>query len=175
MKKTLIFAMAAVLTAACAPAHAETGRVELRGTAEGSALAGTVTFSDSPGGLVMRAEISGAAPGKHGFHVHQFGECGDAGKAAGDHYNPAGVSHGLLMKDGFEHAHAGDLGNFEVGADGKGLLEAVIPGLCLTGCEWPIAGRSVVFHEKEDDFGQPAGNAGGRAGCGPIVLSRENS
>jgi Cu-Zn family superoxide dismutase len=26
----------------------------------------------------------------------------------------------------------------------------------------------VILHEKEDDFGQPTGNAGGRIGCGVI-------
>lgn len=71
------------------------------------------------------------------------------------------------------HAHAGDLGNIEIGADGTGTLEVTIPELCLTGCKYSLEGKSVILHEKEDDFGQPTGNAGGRIGCGPILLSSE--
>ena len=31
-----------------------------------------------------------------------------------------------------------------------------------------VAGRAFILHEKQDDFGQPTGNAGGRIGCGKI-------
>lgn len=175
MKYTRVFTLVAVFAAICFAAHAESGRADLRGTAEGSPLSGSVAFRDTPGGLSVRAAVENATPGPHGFHIHRFGSCGDAGKAAGDHYNPAGAPHGNLLKDGFERAHAGDLGNFEVGADGKGVLEVLVPGICLAGCERSVAGRSVVFHENRDDFGQPSGNAGPRSGCGGIFLTGENS
>ncbi|MBI4430987.1 MAG: superoxide dismutase family protein [Candidatus Omnitrophica bacterium] len=32
--------------------------------------------------------------------------------------------------------------------------------------------RAVILHEKEDDFGQPTGNAGGRIACGKIGLKK---
>ena len=37
------------------------------------------------------------------------------GKAAGSHYNPMGAPHGQVLKDGMQHAHAGDLGNITAG------------------------------------------------------------
>ena len=30
-------------------------------------------------------------------------------------------------------------------------------------------GRAIIVHEKQDDGGQPTGNAGGRIGCGLIT------
>lgn len=150
---------------------AETAVVIIQGTQQGSALSGKAVLKDTPAGLEIRASLSGVSPGKHGFHIHQFGACGDAGKAAGGHFNPDGVQHGLLMKDGFVHAHAGDLGNIEAAADGTAKYEAVIGSLSLSGDKYSVAGRSLILHEKEDDFGQPTGNAGGRVGCGGIFIT----
>jgi Cu-Zn family superoxide dismutase len=65
--------------------------------------------------------------------------------------------------------HAGDLGNVEILADGTGNYEAAIPGLALSEGAYNVLGRSVIVHEKEDDFGQPLGNAGARIACGIIA------
>ncbi len=175
MKKLFIAFLAAASVAAVRPASAdtvETGTAHLRGTAPGSTLEGKITFQETAEGLKVTGTVRNASPGKHGFHVHQFGDCADSGKAAGDHYNPDGVHHGHLLKDGLLQAHAGDLGNFEVGADGSGSYEALVPGLTLSGGKYSVGGRAVVFHEKVDDFAQPAGNAGARSACGEIVLVR---
>ncbi|MBI2167628.1 MAG: superoxide dismutase family protein, partial [Candidatus Omnitrophica bacterium] len=48
--------------------------------------------------------------------------------------------------------------------------EKVVPGLTLKEGEYAVAGRALILHEKEDDFGQPTGNAGGRIACGVIQL-----
>ena len=103
----------------------------------------------------MEASVKGVSPGKHGFHIHENGACTEEGKAAGGHFNPDQASHGLLSKDGFAHSHAGDLGNIEVAADGTGKLEVILPGLSLTEGKYNVTGKSVILHEKEDDFGQP--------------------
>ena len=132
-------------------------------------LSGEVTFDETPEGLKVSANIEQAPPGRHGFHIHEKGDCADKGNAAGSHFNPDGVTHGDLSKDGFEHAHAGDLGNIEIDSNGTGKLEKVLPGLTLVEGKYGVVGRSVIVHEKEDDFGQPTGNAGGRIGCGIIV------
>lgn len=138
---------------------------------EGSSISGKVTFTEMGEGLKIDAEISGAPAGKHGFHIHENGDCSDAGNAAGGHFNPDSAPHGDLIKDGFAHAHAGDLGNIEIDTSGNGKLEKLIPGLTLKEGQYGVAGRSVILHEKEDNFGQPTGNAGGRIACGLIPKS----
>lgn len=150
---------------------AETGIATIIGTSAGSEVSGEVKFEDTAEGLKVGVQVENVLPGKHGFHIHQYGLCQDEGKAAGGHYNPEGAGHGFVMKDGFSKAHAGDFGNIEVGPDGKGSLETVIPGLTLSNGTRNAAGRAVILHEKEDDFGQPTGNAGGRIGCGQIVIA----
>lgn len=148
-----------------------TGVAEVQGTAPSSSIKGTVQFADTPAGLKVSAQLTGVPTGQHAFHIHEFGSCVDSGKAAGGHYNPMSAPHGQVLKDGIQHAHAGDLGNITAGADGKAVVEAVIPGVTLTGGPYSVAGRAVILHEKVDDFSQPAGNAGSRIGCGPIVIN----
>lgn len=140
----------------------------LKPTQEESFISGKVTFAELEEGLKIDAEVSGVSPGKHGFHIHEKGDCSDAGNAAGGHFNPDAVPHGDLMKDSFTHAHAGDLGNIEINANGDGKLAILIPGLTLKEGKYGVAGRAVILHEKEDNFGQPTGNAGGRIACGKI-------
>ena len=161
------------LLVVCAPAFAETGKAMIQGTAEGSPIAGTAIFADTDQGLHITVQVAHVPPGLHGLHVHQFGSCQDAGKAAGGHYNPDEVKHGYLPKDGFMGAHAGDLGNIEIGPDGSGTLDLTLPDLSLNSELYNVGGRAVILHEKPDDFSQPTGNAGGRIGCGPILITGE--
>ena len=151
--------------------RAESGKAQIKSTSDVYKIEGTVTFNDTKEGLKISAQLTGVPPGAHGFHIHEFGCCDDLGKAAGGHYNPMGSKHGMVTKDGMNMAHAGDLGNIIAGADGKAELEAVLPGIRLTGGKYNVAGRSVILHEKEDDFSQPLGNAGGRIGCGIIAVT----
>jgi Cu-Zn family superoxide dismutase len=130
----------------------------------GSKLSGKVTLTDTGSGVDVVIEVAGAKPGKHGAHVHETPDCSapDA-KSAGSHYNPDNHPHGLPTAP--EH-HIGDLGNIDVGADGKGKLDVLMPGANLkTGDPHSFLGRSIIIHEKLDDGGQPVGNAGGRIGC----------
>jgi len=64
-------------------AHAENAVAMLSGTAEGSVLTAEVSLQDTETGLLIEASFKNAPPGKHGFHIHQFGSCSDSGKAAG--------------------------------------------------------------------------------------------
>ena len=162
-----------VLLSSAGVAVAATGVANIKGTKPDSSLSGKAILTDTPEGLKISLNLENVPPGKHGFHIHENGACGDEGKAAGGHYNPEGVPHGLIFKDGFEHAHAGDFGNIEIRASGSGKFETVVEGLTLAGGKHNVAGRSFILHEKEDDFSQPTGNAGGRIGCGVIELSKE--
>ncbi len=175
-RSILIFSLvlAASLTAGlmvAGLAHADTAIAVIQATTPDSKVSGSVELTDTPEGLKISGNFQNLTPGKHGFHIHENGACGEAGKAAGGHYNPGKVDHGLLSKDGFAHAHAGDFGNVEIGADGTGKFQAVEKGLTLKGGEHSVAGKAFILHEKEDDFGQPTGNAGGRIGCGIIEVT----
>src|SRR3989338_3005074 len=150
---------------------AERAVAAIRGTADGSLVSGEVTFEETEDDLKITADLTNVPPGKHGFHIHEYGSCENEGKAAGVHYNPHSVPHGHLATDGFENAHAGDLGNIDIKSDGTGKLETLIPGLSVSKGQYSVAGRTVIVHEKEDDFGQPTGNAGARTGCGTIAIA----
>ncbi len=164
---------ALTLTLACCGAFADSGLAQVKGTAANSPISGTVAFKDVKGGLRVTAHLMGLPLGTHGFHIHEFGSCDDAGRAAGGHYNPTGAKHGDVVKKGLKRAHAGDLGNIQAGPDGTASLEAVVPKASLTGGKYDVAGRAIVVQEKPDDFSQPAGNAGGRIACGVIVIVPE--
>ena len=155
------------------PAYAENAKATLWSTVAGAHdELGTILLEDTGIGLKVNVHISNASPGKHGFHIHEFGSCRDMGKAAGGHFNPNNVPHGDLMTDGLFQAHTGDLGNFEVASDGTGALELTLPGLTVSNGSYSVAGRAFVLHAKPDDFGQPTGNAGGRVACGTIIVIR---
>lgn len=162
----IFLSLLALSAASCA--NAKSIVAELHGTDPDSKITGEVHFHPTEKGVMVMAHVEGVPPGAHGFHIHEKGDCGDFGNAAGGHFNPDGLSHGDAAKDGIGHAHAGDLGNIQIGADGKGDLEKTINGLTLEPGKYGVAGRSVVLHEKPDDFGQPTGNAGGRIGCAEI-------
>lgn len=137
-----------------------------------SNLSGQVSFSETASGVLIQATVNSAPSGLHGFHIHETGSCQNRGNAAGGHFNPDQVKHGKLIVDGFARAHAGDLGNILIAADGTGSLQQSIPGLTLTEGRYAIANRAIILHAGKDDFSQPTGNAGGRIGCGVIALSK---
>ena len=113
-------------------------------------IKGLVTFEQpSSGPTVINVSFSGLAPGKHGFHIHEFGNLSNACVTAGAHFNPYKKTHG---GPGVEERHVGDLGNVEADKDGnyKGVLKDDL--IRLTG-EHSIIGRSVIVHEGEDDLG----------------------
>lgn len=135
----------------------------------GSSVAGTVSFTQEPTGVRVVGNFSGLTPGaKHGFHVHQFGDCSapDA-SSAGEHFNPAGHPHGDQSAAAGAR-HVGDLGNLTADAQGNATIDLTDAMLMLHGAN-QIVGKAVVVHAKADDFGQPSGNAGGRIACGVIT------
>ena len=138
-------------------------------SASGSKVTGTVTFTKSGDTVQVIADISGLTPGKHAFHIHEFGDCSAAdATSAGSHFNPMKKPHGA--PDAAER-HEGDLGNIEADSNGKAHLEMKDSMLKLSG-ENSIIGRAVIVHEKVDDWSQPTGNAGGRQACGVIGLAK---
>lgn len=133
---------------------------------QGSNVKGIVTFIQDGSSMHVVADISGLAPGEHGFHIHEKGDCSAAdGSSAGPHFNPANATHG---GPGAGSHHAGDLGNITADAEGKAHLDVMVDGISFDGAS-SILNRSVVVHEKKDDLkSQPAGDSGKRIACGVI-------
>ncbi len=150
-------------------AYAGSAVAELKPTKTDSRLKGQVKFTEEKDGVVVLAELWNAPPGKHGIHIHEKGSCADGGNAAGGHFNPSGNDHGFAPKDFPLHAHPGDMGNIDVDVDGHGTLKLHMPELGLASrARYDIRNLAVILHEKQDDFSQPTGNAGGRIACGVI-------
>lgn len=137
---------------------------------KGSNVEGTVTFAKSGNEVKIVADVTGLTPGKHGFHIHQYGDCSSSdGSSAGGHFNPTNNPH--ASHDAAQR-HEGDMGNLEADASGKAHLELTDNMMTMSG-EKSIIGRGVIVHEKEDDLkSQPVGNAGGRVACGVIGIAK---
>lgn len=135
---------------------------------DGNNVSGTVTFTREGENVKIVADIEGLTPGKHGFHIHEFGDCSASdGTSAGGHFNPDNTKHGAPDD---EIRHVGDLGNVEAGEDGKAHLEITDAMVSMQG-DHSIIGRAVVIHAGEDDFtSQPTGAAGSRLACGVIGI-----
>ena len=136
---------------------------------KGNTATGQVRFTEFDGGVIVEASLSGLAPGGHGFHVHEKGDCSapDA-TSAGGHFNPTGMPHGA--PDKAEH-HLGDLPMLVADAAGNARLNTTIEGLSLGATsKASILGRAVIVHAAPDDFAtQPTGNSGARVACGVIA------
>jgi len=152
------------------PADAFAKAVAVLNPTKGSSVSGLVTFEITKNGVRVVANISGLSPGKHGFHIHEYGDCStDNGTSAGGHFNPGGMPHSGPME---EKRHVGDLGNINADNQGNARLDYVDKNLAFSGPN-SIIGRGVIVHEKEDDLkSQPTGDAGGRLACGAIGVAR---
>jgi len=182
MKITALTALvcATVLTA-CSTTHHEHAEVYapqsavavMSGTIGNEQVRGVVTFTQMDGYVHVAAEVEGLAPGRHGIHVHEFGDCncGD-GKCTGGHFNPFGVDHGGPDAD---VRHVGDLGNLEVGADGKASYSRDDKHIALDmSSRACIIGRAIIIHGGEDDLtSQPTGAAGARLATGVIGIGKD--
>lgn len=126
-------------------------------------LNGSVKFYHTTyGGVLVEAEIFGlpniAVPGSSNFyamHIHESGDCGEHFSHTGLHYNPGNMPH---------PDHAGDMPPL-LGSQGYAFSVFYDKRFAIR----DIIGRSVIIHEKPDDFtSQPAGNAGNKIACGTI-------
>jgi Cu-Zn family superoxide dismutase len=118
--------------------------------------------------------ITGLHPGKHGFHIHVFGDFTEGNVTAGGIFNPFGRNHGAPDD---EERMVGDLGNIE--ADESGVANVNIEDrlIKLIGPH-SIIGRSIVIKSNEDDLGRggheyslSTGNSGQRIAGGVIGIA----
>ena len=133
---------------------------------------GTATFTETAEGVEVQVGVEGFTGGKgiHGIHVHEHGLCSPDFGAAGGHFNPEGLEHGLKNPHG---THAGDLPNVTIDGQGNSSYNAVGVGFTLD----EQVGRSILagdgsalmIHSDADDYRtDPDGNSGGRVACGVV-------
>jgi Cu-Zn family superoxide dismutase len=115
----------------------------------------------------LHLEIPSKAGEIVAVHIHEHGDCGDAGKGAHGHWNPSQKPHGKWESANF---HAGDIGNILLDQEGKASLSLTTDLWTLGGDpNKNILGRAIIVHGGIDDYtSQPSGNAGTRIGCGII-------
>lgn len=141
---------------------------------------GKVDFKDGLGGVLIRIEMTGLAPGWHGIHLHQTADCSDGAegfKASGGHINPDNVEHGLLNPNG---SHRADIPNIWANEAGEAKAEIFRANVNLKPSEegaaingpFPLIdddGFAVIVHESADDhLTQPIGGAGARVACAAV-------
>ena len=137
----------------------------------GAAL-GKVVISESKYGLVFTPALTGVAPGLHGFHVHQYGDCSTKEKdgkmipafGAGGHFDPEGTNrHGTPWGDG----HVGDLPALYVDASGNASQPVLAPRLKLS----DLKSRALMIHvggDNHSDHPAALGGGGARMVCGTM-------
>lgn len=124
---------------------------------------GTVTFTETPYGILITPNLSGLPDGLHGFHLHQHPDCGDKGMHAKGHYDPKNTnSH----QGPYGNGHLGDLPVLYVTKDGKATTPTLAPRLKLS----DLHNLSVMIHADGDNYSDnpPLGGGGERIACGVI-------
>jgi Cu-Zn family superoxide dismutase len=136
-------------------------------------LVGTVTISETPGGLTFTPDLNSLPPGPHGFHVHMKASCAPteqegkkvAAGAAGGHLDPHDTkAHHGPGKEG----HTGDLPALTVAADGTAKQPVQAPQLKTLA---DVKGRALMIHAGGDNYADtpaPLGGGGARIACGVI-------
>lgn len=142
----------------------------LSGTKADTTVSGSARFEQLGNGVRMTLQVSipKMANQTLAAHIHENGDCGNNGEAAGGHWNPTNEQHGKWGEGNF---HSGDFGNIQFDGSGNGSLQ-------IESDRWTIGGdqntnilnRAIIIHSGRDDFRtQPSGNAGQRIGCGVIT------
>lgn len=130
---------------------------------------GTARLTQTPAGVLIELEVEGMpADSWVAFHVHEAGTCdhADGHDSAGGHFNPTDADHGFMVESG---AHAGDMPNQYVPADGVLRAQVLNSFVRIDGGEADIRGRALMIHADPDDYeSQPSGDAGARIACAPI-------
>ena len=135
------------------------------------APAGVAQLTRDGSELTLSVDARGLSPGLHGMHIHAVGRC-DRPEflSAQGHWNPAERAHGSANPAG---AHAGDLPNLVVGADGRGTgkfrLDPSSLAVGLAGL-LDADGAAIVIHAAADDLhSDPSGKSGARVVCGVLA------
>ena len=171
MKQFSLFAAAWIL-AGCSMMHKSSGPTAMATLSPTSnqTAKGTVRLTELPDGSVdVDINLTNVPPGVHGFHIHDKGDCGDNGNAAGGHFNPGASAHGAPTATAH---HAGDFGNVTADAGGNVKTKFSTRAVTVSPSSSAAVGHAVILHGNPDDLvTQPTGNAGPRIACGVVTLT----
>lgn len=170
MKRSVMAALAvAVAASGCSVLQSQGARAVAKlEAAKGNPAWGSVSFVESGGMVVVRADVRGLpSAAQFGFHVHEKGDCSAADfTSAGGHFNPGAKPHSHYGKP---ERHAGDMPNLRSDAEGNATYSFETPLLTVRPGPNSVVGKAVVIHANPDDYAsQPAGNSGPRIACGLI-------
>ena len=132
---------------------------------------GTLTLTETSGGISISGRLAGLPPGEHGMHIHMVGRCdAPAFTSAGEHWNPTNRQHGAQNPEG---PHLGDLPNVTVGPDSTADVQgAAVSGGSLRGAQNALLdpdGAALIIHASRDDMQtNPSGGSGDRIACGAM-------
>lgn len=140
-----------------------------------SKVSGKLVLWQTKEGVRFHGSIAGLSPNaKHGFHVHEKGDCSAKdGSSAGGHFAPHHKHHGDLHD---ADSHTGDLGNLKTDAKGMAYVDFVKKGATVGDGQMSFLGKAIIVHAKTDDLKtQPTGASGARIGCGVIQKKTKKS
>ncbi len=171
MKKLALLTLLVLVAAACASMGSRPAATATLAPTGSNTAAGTVRLTQlADGSVEVHADLTGVPAGVHGFHIHEKGDCGDNGNAAGGHFNPAATQHGA--PDAMPH-HAGDWGNVTANDAGEVHAHFTTHSVTVEAGANSAVGHAIILHANPDDLQtQPTGNAGARIACGVITLQQ---
>jgi Cu-Zn family superoxide dismutase len=171
MKKPIVLLVAALAAAGCNTMSQQgpAAIAKLEPT-KGNTANGIVTFTQKGDKVVVNAKVAGLAPGNHGFHIHEKGDCSSGdGMSAGGHFNPSGKPHAAPTT---MNRHTGDMPMLVADASGNATLVVELDLMTIGTGANDIVGRGLIVHKDADDYvTQPTGNSGARVACAVIVKS----
>lgn len=139
-------------------------------------ISGSITFIQKQKETEINIYVKGLPPGKHGIHIHEYGDMRNGCETMGAHFNPFKKNHGDYRD---KDRHVGDLGNLI--ADQNGTAKLIIKDkLIKLNGKNSVIGRGLVIHADEDDLGRgmqsdskTTGHSGARIACGIIALMND--
>lgn len=160
-------------TVAASSTAATKAHADIDATKSDTTGTGRADFSTKGDGTIdlnLKITFAKMANKSVAVHIHEHGDCSNAGMGAHGHWNPTNEAHGKWGDAAF---HSGDIGNVNLDANGEGTIT-------LNSNRWTIGGdektnilnRAIIVHSGVDDYKtQPTGNAGSRIGCGLITAN----
>jgi Cu-Zn family superoxide dismutase len=147
------------------PPPAPSASAELK-SIPGDAPIGTIRFEKQDAAIAISAQFTGLKAGGHAMYIHENGDCGKKGKAAGGHLNPTKSKHGGI---GSPVRHAGDFGDVVADDAGAAAFASSTDSITIEaeGAD-SVVGKAIILYAKPDN---KKGSPGAPIACGVIQLA----